>query len=730
MDMNQYLDMFIDEAREHLQAINDNLLEFEKRPDDLAIVNEIFRSAHTLKGMAATMGFEDLATLTHEMENVLDKIRNDELQVDTNMIDVIFKSVDSLESMVHSIIDGGDGKLDVTDIVSELSEVAVGGGTSPSSSSQGTGKATSASDLPFDINDIELTIVQQSIESGYQVYAVEVQIRSDCLLKSARAYMVFTVLEEGGGEVIKAIPSVEDIEQELFDSSFEVLLVSKLSGEEVQKKVMNVAEIVDVEVQALTPELLQKLTGVEQSVVVDASTEPTESTSSQPQASAKEQQQEAQKQTAASAEATAGTPPTDETEEKSQSTAATPAPAVPEPFSDAVSKTETQTKSTRASNRTIRVSIDRLDVLMNLFSELIIDRGRLEQLASEIENQELLDTVEHMGRISGDLQDIILNMRMVPIEQVFNRFPRMVRGLAKDLDKKVELNIAGADTELDRTVIDEIGDPIVHLLRNALDHGLETPEERVESDKEETGLIKLRAFHSGNNVFIEISDDGRGIHREKILERAIDRGIVTEEQGLEMTDQEVYQLLFASGFSTAEEVSDISGRGVGLDVVKNKIESLSGIVTVNSIPGAGTTFSIQLPLTLSIITSMLVKVSTEKYAIPLNTIEETAVIPKADVMSAHSGKVIDYRGKVIPLVFLREVFGLGNDGVRDDAVSVVIVKKGDEMAGLVVDSFIGQQEVVLKSLGNYLTEIFAISGATILGDGQVALIIDTNALVK
>jgi two-component system chemotaxis sensor kinase CheA len=332
--------------------------------------------------------------------------------------------------------------------------------------------------------------------------------------------------------------------------------------------------------------------------------------------------------------------------------------------------------------------------------------------------------------VSGDLQNIILTMRMVPVEQVFNRFPRMVRGLAKDLQKKVNLEIIGAETELDRTVIDEIGDPLVHLLRNSIDHGIEKPSVRTAAGKDETGTIYLRAYHSGNHVFIEIEDDGGGINKQKVLEKALENGIITKEMSENLTDKQCFELLFASGFSTADVISDISGRGVGLDVVKNKIESLGGTISVDSTPGFGTVFSIQLPLTLSIMSVMLIEVQKEKFAIPLSSIIETAIIKKEDILSAHNQKVIDFRGKVVPLVNLQEIFEVPSIDENSRHLPVVIVRKGDKMAALVVDSFIGQQEIVLKSLGEYLTSAFAISGATILGDGQVALIMDCNALIK
>jgi two-component system chemotaxis sensor kinase CheA len=694
--MNQYLDMFIEEAREHLQAINHNLLEFEKFPDNIGIVNEIFRSAHTLKGMAATMGYEDLASLTHEMENVLDLVRNHKLQANSEIIDIIFKSVDALESMVGSIIEQGDGKLDVTEIVAQLAAV-VSGDVKKSSASSGVSKVQTLGKKEevqnstlldtLQLDQFELTVIQQSIESSYHVYQVGVTISPNCVLKAARAYMVFDLLEKNG-EVIKSTPPVQDIEEEKFDLHFDLIFVSQESAEHLQKVILKVSEVDQVNVEPIHEATLQAKV---EAAKTDLSTREDETVT---------------EQVAATAEATK-----------------------PEKIQPGPNSSESTSAQSRNVNRTIRVSIDRLDDLMNLFSELVIDRGRLEKVSKDVNNGELQETVEHMSRISGDLQSLILNMRMVPIEQVFNRFPRMVRGLAKDLDKKVDLQINGAETELDRTVIDEIGDPLVHLLRNAIDHGLETTEERVQIGKPEVGTVQLRAYHSGNHVFIEIMDDGHGINRDRILKRAIDKGIVSEERGKELSDQEIYQLLFASGFSTAETISDISGRGVGLDVVKNKIESLGGVVSVQSELGKGTTFSIQLPLTLSIISSMLVQVEDQKYAIPLTSIIETAVFKKEQIMSAHRQKVIDFRGKVVPLVSLKEVFEIPIEGEEDDVFSVVIVRKGEKMAGLIVDSFIGQQEVVLKALGKYLVHVFAISGATILGDGQVALIIDCNALI-
>lgn len=664
---SEYLAVFLDESQEHLQAVNDHLLKLEKQPEDDSIVGEIFRSAHTLKGMSATMGYEDLAHLTHNMENVLDLIRNKKKQATTEIIDIMFQSVDSLENMVNDIASGGDGKLDVTALVAELEAIEKG-------SSQAVKEAAATTeqvDLLEVYDEYERTVLEESLEQGYSVYQIKVELDEKAMLKAARVFMVFDVLNQLG-DVIKSSPATELLEEEQFERDFVVTVVSKESGETIKNKILGISEISDVVVQSMTS-------------FVHAT--------------------QAEDQTLQ---------PVQENQSKSKQE--------PEKVKE--------TQKAPENNKTIRVNIDRLDVLMNLFEELVIDRGRLEQISGELVNAELTETVERMTRTTGNLQEIILTMRMMPVETVFNRFPRMIRNLSKDLGKQVHLEIVGAETELDRTIIDEIGDPLVHLLRNSIDHGIETPEERMAVGKPAQGTVLLKAYHSGNHVFIEIKDDGAGISREKVLNKALKNQIITEDDAGSLTDSQVFGLLFEPGFSTAEQITDISGRGVGLDVVRNTFESLGGVVTVQSELNKGSTFLIQLPLTLSIIDVMLVETGGEKYAIPLTSIVETAIVNKDELFSAHGQKVIDFRGKVVPLVFLRDVFNTPITELDEDFYSLVIIQKGEQIAGLVVDSLIGQHDIVLKSLGNYLTNVFAISGATILGDGEVALIVDPNALIK
>lgn len=673
MDMNQYLDVFIEESREHLQTCNEKLLELEKNPTDLQLVHDIFRAAHTLKGMSATMGYEDMAHLTHSLENVLDAIRNEEMTITSEWMDVMFEALDDLEAIVLSIIEGGDGKRDVSEVCAKLDVT----GANKETAAAAEAPEAASSETKWSYDEFQRTVIAEAEEQGFKCFEIKVALKEDCLLKGVRVYMVFEQLNEVG-EVVKTIPETEVLESEDFDSEFVICFLSKHGKEEIFNKINGVSEIEKIEVT----ELKNDFSAQEEA---------------KPAASEKE---------------------------------TAPKEAEKKPAKQHDGKKDAAKPAAGGGTKTIRVNIDRLDSLMNLFEELVIDRGRLEQIAKELEHSELTETVERMTRISGDLQSIILNMRMVPVETVFNRFPRMVRQLTKELNKKIELSIFGAETELDRTVIDEIGDPLVHLLRNSLDHGIEAPEVRVKNGKPETGQVRLKAYHSGNHVFIEVEDDGAGINRKKVLEKALERNVITEREAETIEDHEIDALIFAPGFSTADQISDISGRGVGLDVVKSKLESLGGSVSIKSSEGEGSLFSIQLPLTLSIISVLLVKLENETFAIPISSIIETAVIDKKDILQTHDREVIDFRGHIVPVVYLKEQFNVEDSSDDLDQLHVIVVKKGDKLTAFVVDSFIGQQEVVLKSLGDYLTNVFAISGATILGDGQVALIIDCNALIK
>lgn len=662
MDVNEYLGLFLDESQEHIQSINTQLLKLEKSAS-ADVVQEIFRSAHTLKGMSSTMGYESVANLTHEMESALDLVRGGKKESNQLLLDTMFIAMEQMEDMIADIENGGKGSnIDVSETVSAF-QAFIGG--------KETVDVKPAETSTFEIDLYTTSVIDQAKQSGFEAFRINVKLSDAVVLKAARAYMVFDRLQELG-EVVRTNPETEEIEQEQFELSFDVLFLSQESADVIELAISQVSEVDRVEVTSFT----RSLEG-EPEVAVTAETLET-----------------------------------------------------PKPVKQATEVVETKEPkeqvAAQAQAKTIRVNLERIDRLMNLFEEFIIDRGRLERLADEVGQPELNETVEKIKRGTNELQSLVLTLRMMPIEQVFNRFPRMVRSVAKDIHKKVQLDISGAETELDRTVIDEIGDPLVHLIRNAIDHGIERPEVRLQAGKPEQGLLSLRAYHGGNRVFIEIEDDGAGINADKVRSKALERGVITTEEAAMMSENELAMLIFAPGFSTADVVTDLSGRGVGLDVVKNKIESLGGVVSLETVAGQGTKFQVSLPLTLSIISAMLVQVEDESYAIPLSSILETTLLDEADILTAHRERVFDFRGQLVPLVYLKEMFGIESE--TKSQFPVVVVRKGNKLVGIAVNDLIGQQEIVMKPLGTYLEGIPAISGATILGDGRVALIVDSNNL--
>lgn len=694
MDVSQYLEIFIDESNEHLQSLSDQLMILEKEPENSDTINEIFRAAHSLKGMAGTMGYKRMQNLTHDMENVFSEVRNGTIKVNSEMCDVLFQCLDALETYVSNIQANQDeGTNDNEPIIKALNSF-IGGeddnagaaGESTSAAAATSQEAAGADDITF--ADFEKNAVNEALKKGLNVYKYIVTVDENCILKAARAFLVFKNLE-GHCEVIKSDPSTQDIEDEKFDFEFKLVVVSAESLEAVADIIKSVSEIKGVAgTQITTPFADEEL-----------KEEPKEET--------KEEKKEENKQ-----------------DEKK----AVPAAA------NTQQKKQPGNSNTKAVSHTVRVDIDKLDVLMNLVSELIIAKnGLVSASASEDDsspnNQKLTEQIEYLERVTTNLHESVMKVRMMPIESVISKFPRMIRDLNKKLNKKMELYITGEETELDRTVLDEIGDPIMHLLRNSADHGLESAEVRAERGKPEVGSIYLNAFQEGNNVVIEVADDGNGIDVDRVKAKAVEKGTVTQEQADAMTEKEAVDLLFRPSFSTAEKITDVSGRGVGLDVVRSKIETLGGDVEVKTEYGKGSTFSIRLPLTLAIIQALMVRVGDEKYAISLGTIDTIEDVPIDEIKYVHAKEVIHLRGSVIPLIRLRELLDVPGEPAESDTIVVVIVKKGDKQAGLVVDSLIGQMEIVIKSLGKYININRMISGATILGDGTVALIIDANILI-
>ena len=700
MDVSQYLDVFIDESKEHLQNLNTQILELEQEPGNMDTINEIFRAAHSLKGMAGTMGYKRMQNLTHNMENVFSEVRNGAAKVNASIVDVLFQCLDALDEYVTNIQAGGDeGDNDNENIIKVFQDFLAGeqGGEEESApqtaavAEQPKAESGKAGWEEISFSSDQQHVMAEATKAGKNVVGLTVTVQESCILKAARAFLVYKAIEELG-EIIVSVPSSQDIEDEKFDLDFSLVVVTDADVDKCIAAATNVSEI-------------EKAVGG----IVDVGNIET----AQPVKEEQDAPEEPEEEKSEASESP-----------KTESTAPAPAAGATAP--------KAAEKKKAVASRTVRVDIEKLDDLMNLVSELIIAKNSLVSAATTkgASANSVNEQIEYLESVTTNLHESVMKVRMVPIESVVNKFPRMIRDLQKKLNKKMDLYMSGEETELDRTVVDEIGDPLMHLLRNSADHGIETDVElRKKRGKPEAGSIWLDAYQDGNNVVIEVKDDGNGIDVEAVKQKAIERGTITEEQASAMNDQEIINLLFLPSFSTAKVVSDISGRGVGLDVVKSKIEALSGEVDVKSTLGQGSKWTIRLPLTLAIIQSLMVVIGGERYAIPLGNIQTIEGIAPSDVKTVQQKEVISLRGSVIPIIRLNEVLGCEQTKNDDEDLVVVIVKKGDVMAGLVIDELTGQQEIVIKSLGKYINKSKIISGATILGDGEVALIIDPNALI-
>jgi len=699
MDVSQYLEIFIDESEEHLQTLSDCIMVLEKEPDNKDTINEVFRAAHSLKGMAGTMGFKRMQHLTHDMENVFQEVRSDHIKVTSGMIDLLFKCLDALEGYVDNIKSTSDeGTEDNEVIIKELNDfiaktegVEETGNTETSEAKEAAPESTQeekAGQEKIELTNDEKKAIREAESNGQHIYVMTVHIQKDCLLKAARAFLVFKAVEDFG-QILVYRPSSQDIEDEKFEFEFSFFLASEESEDKIVAAAKAVSEIEKVDAEEIhLDEYVKEAETQEEQQAKEAAAEQKEAPAEAPKAAEKK------------------------------------APAA---------NAKKQTNAKPVTGRTVRVDIEKLDALMNQVSELIIAKNSLVSISSnesgEYQNQSFHEQIEYLERITTNLHESVMKVRMVPIESVVNKFPRMIRDLSRKLGKKMELYMTGEDTELDRTVVDQIGDPLQHLLRNSADHGLEDNATRVERGKPEVGSIFLKAFQEGNNVIIEVGDDGNGIDVAAVRDKAVERGVITAEQAENMSQKEIINILFLPSFSMAKKITDISGRGVGLDVVKSNIEALGGDVEVRTQLGEGTTFIVRLPLTLAIIQALMVEIRDEKYAIALGSISNIESIPVNEIKYVQAQEVIHLRGAVIPLIRLDQVLDMEEKQEEPENLTVVIVKKGDSLAGLVVDNLIGQQEIVIKSLGKYINNNKIISGATILGDGEVALILDVNTLM-
>lgn len=700
MDVSQYLEIFLDETNEHITNLNTRIMELESDPENMDTINEIFRAAHSLKGMAGTMGFKRMQNLTHDMENVFSEVRNGVIKVNSEIIDVLFQCLDALEEYKDNIQGSAEeGTNDNEPIIKMLNSILNGGGGAAAKTAEPVREETPVADTVDNkwdhvtLDDSQVSVIREAQKQGKKVYGLNVMVQESCILKAARAFLVFKAVEERG-EIIVSDPSAQDVEDEKFEKDFTLIILSDAELDDIIQASEAVSEI-------------EKVIGAE----IDLNNNKHVHVGMEEEA------------------------PVEEAREEEAAAPAAPA-AVSEPAASAApaakAEPKKQTPAKPVVNRTVRVDIEKLDSLMNLVSELIIAKNSLVSVSSQEQtdvNSAFNEQIEYLESVTTNLHESVMKVRMVPIESVVTKFPRMIRDLSKKLDKKMELYMTGEETELDRTVVDQIGDPLMHLLRNSADHGLESAEVRAQRGKPAVGSIFLNAYQEGNTVVIEVGDDGNGIDVEAVKQKAIDRGTVTAEQAANMSDKEIIDLLFLPSFSTAQKVTDVSGRGVGLDVVKSMIESLSGEVEVKSKLGEGSTWTIRLPLTLAIIQALMVVVGEEKYAISLGSIQTLEDVPTSDVKLVQNKEVIHLRGTVIPLIRLNEVLDVERKPTDEENLIVVIVKKGDRLAGLVIDELIGQQEIVIKSLGRYIRQCKFISGATILGDGEIALILDANTLI-
>lgn len=684
MDTSQYMSMFLEESLDNLQTLNESLLELEQNPEDVDKVNEIFRVAHTIKGMAATMGFNDLAELTHKMEDVLSEFREGELKVTQDVVTVLFDCLDTLEKMVDLVQEGSDEKVDIESIMAKLAYIKENGNKNqqeniPEESNSAEVKVSHNDSIGLDLNEYDISVIKQAHEKGFNAVEIKVTLSENTLLKSARAFLIVKDLEDHG-EILKSVPSTQDIENEEFDLELKFVLITKNTVDEILSIVNGISEVVKVEASAIE---------IEETETVEV-----------------EKVEEVKPK---------------EVEEKAEE--AKKIEKVVEAPRKAAAKKPQPKKEVKKAHQSVRVDLERIDNLMNMVSELVIYRTRLEQIVTTHKSQELNETLEQVGRTTSDLQDLVMKIRMLPLDTVFNRFPRMIRDVSVELNKEINFIIEGADTELDRTVIDEIGEPLIHLLRNAADHGIESKEERIAAGKSPVGTIKLVAYQEGTKALIKVIDDGSGINVEKVRAKAEQKGINTEG----LSESDIKNLIFAQGFSTNEVVTDLSGRGVGMDVVKTKISALGGTVDVISEEGKGSTFIIKLPLTLQIIQALLVKVGEETLAISLGFIDRVIDYKEENIKKSNGKEVIVYREDVIPLVRLNE--SLDIESSKTDKKFVIIVNVGDKTIGLLVDALCGQQEIVIKPLGKTLKGLDQYIGATILGNGLVTLILDIGALL-
>jgi len=662
--------MFFDESREYIQMLNEGVLALENNPEDSEIINTIFRAAHSLKGMAATMGFDSLTELTHKVENILDRVRNDELKIETELIDLLFSGLDHIEDLVAQIKETGDEQKDVEEYLDQLEAYTAGNNgskdeTKDESQEKENEKEKNENEKEIDeikLNKKDIDIIKSNLGEDDLIYQISITIDEDSALKSARGYMVVKKAKSLG-YFIKSVPEETDIKDDEKEiDEIKLVILSHEESEDIKNEIKDISDINEVKV-------------------------------TKREVSLKEEDDE------------------DKSKKKKKSK----------------KKSSSSSMSSFQTSSTVRVDIEKLDKLMNMVGELLINKTRLESLG--IEKGQAKDILTQLDRVTMELHYNVMQIRMVPVKHTFNRFPRMIRDISKDLNKEINFMMEGEETELDRSIIDELSDPLTHLLRNSVDHGIEDPDLREKKGKDREGTINLRAYQKGSEIIIEVEDDGAGIDEDKLVEKAVEKDVITESEAKDMDKHDKLQLMFAAGLSTSEEVSDVSGRGVGMDVVKKTVENLDGQIYIDSEVDKGTKITISLPLTLAITEALMLKVNDEVFALPLNSINETMRISHNDIKKINGEEVISFRDKTIPLLDSRAKLNMEydqNEYKEKEEISVVVVNSSGKLVALKVDELLHQQEIVIKSLSEYLDNVKNISGATIIGDGEVALILDVR----
>lgn len=690
MDDNSiYRTLFFEETDDHLQQLNDNVLELESNPNDASLLNEIFRSAHTLKGMAATMGYDVMTELTHKMENIFEKFKEGSVDVTSSSISLVFRCLDKLSSLVEDLREEKELTHDsIEGLLAELNAVEQGT-TQEADFVEEVVETFQSGELMVgfrQLEDSDLHVIKSAINDDYQAYSVSVRLEEDSLLKGPRAFLIMEKLEQEG-DILHTEPTTEALEAGDFDSDFHVIYLTKNDKDRVLENLMGNSEIDEIKVEYFDEDRhmlgeqtfealpIEEIVASEESISEDVVIE-------EPEAQAVKETVQA----------------------------------------EPVTKSTQQHHTNHNNNQSIRVDLSRLDLFLNLVSELVVYRNQLEEVSTRANIADIKESLEQVSRLTSELQDLVLKIRMQQVKVVFSRFPRMVRDLSNELNKEMDLIITGEETELDKTVVSELSEPLVHLLRNSVDHGIETPEERERLGKDRKGTILLSAFQEGNQVMITIEDDGKGLDPAVIGASAERKGIYTDG----LSEEEIQQLIFHPGFSTAKEVTNISGRGVGMDVVKSKITSLGGTIELRSQVNVGTRFIIKLPLTLSIIEALMVRIGNENFAIPLDIVERVVMIREEEIEETLNEEVYEFQGEMIPIIRTNELLGV--ETMHTGKHYAIIVNIDQRYYGILSDELIGQQEIVIKKIDNILQQIRKYQGATILGDGSIALILDINAI--